>query len=103
MPIEEDIRKALERLIFNKKLPEFIDRAKYLEERLEEGEHLLIKIGKLETFDPTLYIVYNIFLELHTTKGKPRKVITIDPLGDLKYRNDLFKGYRPLPESQKER
>jgi len=101
MPIEEDIRKALEKFTFNKKLPEFIDRAKYLEERLKEGEHLLVKIGKLETFDPTPYIVYNIFLELHKTKGKPRKVITINRLGDLKYKNDLFKDYRPSPKSQR--
>jgi len=40
MSIEENITEALEKFTFNKRLPEFIDMAKYLEARLKEGEHL---------------------------------------------------------------
>jgi len=101
MSIEEDIIGAIKRFTFNKKLPEFIDRAKYLEERLKEGENLSVRIGKHGTFGPTSYNVYTISLELHKTEGKLRRVVRIDSLGNLKYRIDLFKDYKSLPESQR--
>ncbi len=100
MPIEKDIIEAIKKFTFNKKLPEFIDMAKHLEGRLKEGENLSVRIGKLRTFGP---ICYTIYLELQKTKGKPRRVIRIDSSGDLKYRANLFKDYKPLPESQRKR
>lgn len=101
MPIEENITKAIKRFIFNKKLPKFIDMAKYLERRLKEGENLLVGVGEHE-------IKYHsdvdfIYLELHNTEGKSERVVTLNCLGDITYEVDIFKDYRPLLESQRKR
>ena len=96
MPIEEDIKKAIKKFTFNKNLLEFIDRAKYLEERLKEGENILVKLDEHK-----LSGIEFIYLELHKTEGKPEKVASLNCLG-IRYKFDLFKDYRPLPESQRE-
>ena len=100
MPIEENIRKALKKVSFNKNLPEFIDRAKYLEEKLKEGENLLIG---LKLSGSALGAANFIYLELHNKEGEPKRVVTLDCLGDITYSVDIFKDYRPLPESQRKR
>jgi len=97
MPIEKDIRESIKKFTFHKNLLEFIDRAKYLEERLKEGEDILVKLDEHK-----LSGIEFIYLELHKTEGKPKKVVTLNCLG-ITYSVDLFKDYRPLPESQRER
>lgn len=100
MPIEEDIRKAIEKVSFNKKLLEkFIDMSKYLEGRLKEGEDLF---PGLKLSGSALGAANFIYLELHNKEGEPRRVVTLDCLGDITYSDDLFKDYRPSPESQRE-
>jgi len=96
MPIEEDIKEAIKKFTFHKNLLEFIDRAKYLEERLKEGENILVKLDEHK-----LSGIEFIYLELHNKEGKPRRVATLNCLG-IRYKSDLFKDYRPLPESQRE-
>jgi len=104
MPIEEDIIEKIKRFAFNKKLPEFIDRAKYLEGRLKEGEGLLVRKGWLKTRGPTCWNPCIIYLELHKPEGKPKRkrVVTIHCSGEeLTYNVDLFKDYKPLSKSQR--
>lgn len=96
MPIEEDIKEAFRTLTFHKNLLKFIDRAKYLEERLKEGEKLSIGVDERK-FSGVEFI----YLELHKTEGKPEKVATLNCLG-ITYQRDIFKYYGPLPESQRE-
>lgn len=87
---------AIKKFTFNKKLPEFIDRAKFLEERLKEGQKLFIAISKHNLL-PILY-EYSIYLELHELGKYPRRMIYIDGLGKLridKKERDLFKDYKP--------
>ena len=95
MPIEEDIKEAFRTLTFHKNLLEFTDMAKYLEGRLKEGESLLAKLDEHK-----LSGIEFIYLELHKTEGKPKRVATLNCLG-IKYNVDLFKDYRSLPESQR--
>ncbi|GAH66165.1 unnamed protein product [marine sediment metagenome] len=95
MPIEKDIIEKIKRFTFNKNLLEFIDRAKYLEERLKEGENILVKLDEHK-----LSGIEFIYLELHKTEGKPEKVVSLNCLG-IRYKSDFFKDYKPLPESQR--
>ena len=101
MPIEEDIRKALEKFTFNKNLPEFIDRAKFLAGRLKEGEKLLAGLDKFGLTGPH-YLTDHIYLDLNRREGRRQRVATIDCLGEIRYREDIFQDYKSLPESQRE-
>ncbi|TET77437.1 MAG: hypothetical protein E3J41_07110 [Candidatus Cloacimonadota bacterium] len=97
MSRKEDIKKVIKRL--DKNLLEFIDRAKYLKGRLKEGESFLDGIDepKLGNYIPDTARV--IYLEIHRTKGRSERVATINCLGNITYSVDIFKDYRPLPES----
>jgi len=105
MSIEEDIKKAAGKLEsnknfdneeFNKDLPEFIDRAKYLKRRLKKRERLSVGVDKfgLHNFSMDTDFIY---LELHKTEGK-QKMVALSCLGELAYIVDFFKNFRPLPE-----
>ncbi len=101
MPIEETIIETVKRFTFDEKLPEFIDRAKYLEERLKEGQKIFVEIKG----DKAPLHIYAIHLEIHELGEYPRKIIYIDTLGKLrinKKERNLFKDYKPSPESQRE-
>lgn len=102
MPIEEDISEASKKLTFFKNLPEFIDRAKYLERRLKEGEKLLFGVDKFEIRDPSQETADFIYLDIKRTEGKLKRerVVTFTCLGDMIYKTDIFKDYRPPPEAQ---
>jgi hypothetical protein len=103
MSIEEDIRKALEKFTFNKNLPEFIDMAKHLEERLKKGESILVKVDKRGLVGLTDHTVDFIYLELHKIEGRPEGAASLDCLGDIAYRNDIFRGYKFTQKSQRKR
>ena len=99
MSKEKDIKKVIKRL--DKNLLEFIDRAKYLEGRLKEGESLLDGIDELKLGNHIPDTARVIYLEIHRTKGRSERVATINCLGEMTYRIDIFKNYRFLPESQR--
>ena len=101
MSIEEDINEAIKKLTFFKNLPEFKDRAKYLEERLKEGESLLIKVDEHKLTGPADYTADFIYLEFYKAEEKPEKVLSLNCLGDVLYGMDLFKDYISLPEFQR--
>lgn len=94
MSIEQDIVKTIMKSTFNKKLPEFIDRAKFLEKRLKEGEQLFFQLTEYKAFI-TDYSYY-IGLDLHKRGIEPRTVIFIGGDGKLRYEKDLFKDYKPI-------
>lgn len=94
MSIEEEINEAVKKFMFNKRLPEFIDRAKYLEKKLKKGEYLLVKEGKSEHSGGQRVpdIVDFIYLKLY----RPREIVdalSLDCLGDLSWNKNLFKYY----------
>ncbi len=103
MSIEKEINKAIKKFAFNKNLLEFIDRAKYLKERLKKGESLSVEVDEceLDVSGPAHYTIDFIYLELHRKKGKPERAATLDCLGYVTYKMHLFKDYKPLSESQK--
>lgn len=102
MSIEKDIKETLKKLTFFKNLPEFTDRAKFLEGRLKEGESLSVGVDELQLIGPARETADFIYLELHRTEGKPERAVTLDCLGGMTYIVDIFKDYRPLPEFQRE-
>ena len=99
MPVEKEIRKATKKFELKKNIPEFIDRAKFLEERLKKGEKLSIEVSEDELVGPASYTVH---LELHKKGEKPERVANLGCLGRMSYRFDLFKDYNPSLESQRE-
>ena len=101
MPIEKDVRRAIEKFTFNKSLPEFIDRAKFLEERLKEGEKLSVGIDKFGFSDAPKATNF-VYLELQKTEGKQRVAI-LSHVGEIAYITDIFKDYKPSPKSQRRR
>ena len=102
MTIEEDINEALKKLSLFKKLPEFIDKAKYLEGRLKKGERLSIRRDEFKLVDPTGHIVDYIYLELRKKGEEPEEILTLTCLGDMigAYEN-FFEDYRPPQKSQR--
>jgi len=100
MSIEKEIRKKIkkaffcprketERSRFNKELPEFIDKAKFLEEKLKPGEKLPVGVEKNELFSSTPYAIY---LELHKKGEKPERVLVLNCLGGISYQFKYFQG-----------
>ena len=103
MPIEKLIKETIEIFTFNKRLPEFIDMAKYLEGRLKKGECLLVKVDEHQLVGPAKHTVDFIYLDIQKRGGrKPERAATLNCLGDITYNANIFKGYRPLSESQRE-
>jgi len=96
MPIEKQIKETIKRFTFNKKLFEFINRAKHLERKLKEGEGLLVGVDEKELSGPAPYTVDFIYVELQIG-AKRERVLTLDCLGDITYKQDLF-----LPRYQRE-
>ena len=96
MPIEKEIKETIKRFTFNKKLFEFIKRANHLERKLKEGESLLVGVDEKGLSGPAHYTADFIYVELHIGTKRER-VLTLDCLGDMTYRQDLF-----LPEYQRE-
>jgi hypothetical protein len=94
MTIEEDVEKRIKKFAFFNNLPEFIDRAKFLEGRLKKGKSLLIGVSKRElkgSSDSLDYIYFGVY-----TEEKFIEAITLDCLGRMAYNADFFKDYKPL-------
>lgn len=93
MPIEKDINEAIEKnfpeIDKTKSLPEFIDRAKFLEEKLKPGEKLPVGVEKNELFSPFPYAIY---LELRKKGEKPERVLVLNCLGGISYQFKYFQG-----------
>lgn len=97
--LESEIEKAAQRLTFTRMLPEFIDRAKYLEGKLQEGERLEVEmteveIGRAKTNMDVL------ILKLYGREDEPIRAVSLSGLG-ISYFDYLFTDYRPLPDSQR--
>lgn len=92
MSIGKKIRTSIEGFSFNSKyLPEFIKRAEFLEEKLIEGEELLIKTI-IEGCKNS-----HISLELKKKGREAIKVATFNYSGFIRlYKMDIFEKYQPL-------
>jgi hypothetical protein len=101
MTIAGKIGKVARRLTFYRKLPEFIDRAKYLEGRLREGEYLTVEMEDLELTGRAKHSADMMVLDLHRKHGGTIRAISLDSLGTISWFSELFRDYRPLPESQR--
>ena len=99
--IEIEIEEVVQRLTFNRRLPEFIDRAKYLEGKLQEGEYLTVEMEDLELRDMARSSADRMVLDLYGRKEKPVRAVTLDSLGTISWSDDLFLDYRPIPESKR--
>lgn len=97
--LEVEIEEISQHLAFNRKLPEFIDRTRFLEERLQEGEYLKPELGELDLSGKVELVVETMVLNLYGREEEPVKALVLSSLGRILCNTNLFSDYEPSSET----
>lgn len=95
MAIEEKIIKSMKNWRFYRRLPEFLDRVRYLESKLkkEEGEYL--KIVETEDYADYTDAIGIKLLKKGAEESAAAPVLRLNCLGEMTYSMEYFKDYKP--------
>lgn len=89
----------LRRLEIKRKLPEFMNRARYIEGRLQEGESLIPEIGVLGSSGKAGPGVETMVLNLYGREEEPVKALALGSSGMMEWDESLFTDYKPPSET----